>query len=92
MDRIEVGNKIRKLRIEKGLSQCRLAALSGISTSYLPEIERGEKCPSVEALDNICFGLGITLQQFFAEDEKQNVVEELTPQQKQLLNDFLKSL
>ncbi len=95
MDRIEIGKKIKMLRERKGWSQRQLATESGQSPSYLPELERGEKCPTVEVLDNICFALGISLAEFFSEPveiKKRDKLAELSPEQKQLFNDFLNSL
>lgn len=95
MDRVEIGQKIRTLREAKGLTQRRLAELAGQASSYIPEIERGLKCPTVEVLENICFALDITLAEFFAKSAtqiKNNKLEHLTPGQRQLLNEFLDSL
>lgn len=43
--------------------------LSGISQSYLRDIELGNKNPTVEILSIICSALEITLQDFFHEDD-----------------------
>ena len=37
------GKKIRKLRIEKGLSQEKLAELTGFHRTYISLIERGQR-------------------------------------------------
>lgn len=95
MEKIEIGNKIRSLRMEKGLTQYKLAILSGQSPSYIPEIEKGNKCPTIEVLDHICYALGITLADFFSKTTDQikaDKLANLTPEQKALLNNFLNSL
>lgn len=95
MDRVKIGEKIETLRKKKGWTQHKLALEAGVSSSYLPELERGEKCPTVEVLDNICFALGISLVEFFSEPveiKKRDRLAELSPEQKQLFNDFLNSL
>ncbi len=93
MDRKAIGEKVRKLREAKDWTQNKLATLAGISTSYIPDIEKGLKCPTVEVLDGICFALGITLVDFFSETKKENnKVSSLTKEQTKLLNDFLNSL
>ena len=95
MNRIEIGKKIRILRNYQGMSQGKLATLSGQSPSYIPQIENGIKCPTVEVLENICYALGITLADFFGKTTTQIKVDRLStlsPEQKSLLNNFLNSL
>ena len=95
MDRKEIGIRIKTLREEKGWTKGTLATRAGVSPSYIPVLESGEKCPTVETLDAICFALGITLAEFFAEKTNNlsaNKLEKLTETQKQLLNAFLNSL
>ena len=48
--RIIFGLKLRQLRQEKELSTEQLAKLTGISVSYLNEIERGKKYPKTEKI------------------------------------------
>ena len=52
---------IKKKRIEKGLSQNKLAKLIGITQPFMNEIENGRKSPSVEVLIKICEELGIVM-------------------------------
>lgn len=95
MDRKEIGRKIEKLRKERNMSQYQLAMDAGLSTSYIPDIEKGIKCPTVETLDSICYALHLTLGDFFAQSEEKtsrNQVESLNEKQKKLLNNFLDSL
>ena len=95
MDKKEIGKKIKALRETREWKQGKLATKAGISPSYIPDIENGKKCPSVEVLDAICFAFGISLADFFTEKKEDTLVDRvssLTEKQKQLLNDFLNSL
>lgn len=95
MDRKAIGKKIEKLRKERGMSQARLANEAGLSPSYIPDLEKGLKCPTVETLDNICYALNVSLCEFFSETKEgtpQSKVDLLSEHQKKLLNDFLHSL
>lgn len=95
MNRKEIGIKIKKLRKEHGMSQYRLAIDAGLSTSYIPDLEKGLKCPTVEALDSICYALNTSLPEFLAENEEnapRNRLDNLNERQRKLLNDFLDSL
>lgn len=95
MNRKEIGNKIRALRETRGMKKGTLATKAGVAQSYIPDLENGIKCPTVETLDAICFALGITLADFFAENNDAKLIDRvsaLTEKQKQLLNEFLNSL
>ena len=95
MDRKDVGKRIRALREERGWAKGTLATRAGIAPSYIPVLENGEKCPTIETLDAICFAFGITLADFFTEKREESLIDRvssLTEKQKQLLNDFLNSL
>ena len=95
METKEIGLKIQRLRIKKGYKQNQLAMLSGISPTYIRDIEAGRKNPTVQILSYICRALEITLQQFFTEEaspENQDKLGQLTAHQQELLNEFLKSL
>lgn len=95
MDRKEIGKKIEKIRKERRMSQYQLAMDAGLSTSYIPDIEKGLKCPTVETLDNICYALHITLKDFFTEqvdNVPQDKLAALNESQRKLLNEFLNSL
>lgn len=95
MDRKEIGKKIKKMRLERRMSQYKLAMEAGLSPSYIPDIEKGKKCPTVEALDSICYALHVTLKDFFTESPENSTKDKLSSlsgKQKELLNDFLNSL
>lgn len=61
------GEAVRRLRKEKGFSQEGFAAHAGISRTYMSEIERGVTNASLEAVDRVAKGLGVTLGQLFDE-------------------------
>jgi transcriptional regulator with XRE-family HTH domain len=62
---VKVGERIRRLRKEKGLSQERLAELSGLHMNYVGQVERGEKNLTLETLEKIVSGLDISLEELF---------------------------
>ena len=74
-----IGERIKYFRMQKGYSTNKLANESGISQSYLRDIELQNKNPTIEIIYLICKTLGITLKQFFDDDTmsvhlKENVV------------------
>ena len=52
------GMKLRNFRHEKGYGLKELAALTGLSVSYINEIEKGKKYPKAEKIMNLADGLG----------------------------------
>lgn len=67
MEQISVvlGKRIKNLRISQKLSQEKLAELSGLHSTYIGQIERGEKSPTIESIYKICMGLNISLPVLF---------------------------
>ncbi len=93
MEAKDVGNRIKELREKRKMTQYALASQSGVSPTYIYQLERGEKSPTVEYLAHICWGLGVTLADFFnTENEEPDKISALSSEQKKLLNDFLQSL
>ena len=97
---MNIGNRIKRLRLSKKIKAIDFSNQIGISRVYLNELERGVKTPSLETLQKICEKLDITLTDFFAEKddigpefrELLNNAKHLSPEQLKNLNDFLKSL
>ena len=64
---------LKRNRERKGLSQNQLAKQLGITQTFLSEIERGRKNPSLEQFFAICSVLDIRL---FPEEEEYSAEEE----------------
>lgn len=62
---IRVGENIRNLRLARGMSQEKLALRAGMNTSYLGQVERGEKSPTIVSLEKIAHALGIEIKELF---------------------------
>ena len=61
----EVGQRIRDLRQERGWTLKNLAARTGLSTSFLSQVERGLSSVSIGSLATICHSIGVELSEFF---------------------------
>jgi XRE family transcriptional regulator, master regulator for biofilm formation len=58
-----LGERIRQQRIEKGISLTQFAKQSGISKSYLSNLERGlQQNPSIEVLKKISEYLNVDIE------------------------------
>ncbi|MGG4498440.1 helix-turn-helix domain-containing protein [Brevibacillus reuszeri] len=60
-----LGERIRYIRKEKGLSQEKLGELTGLHEKYIGQVERGEKNLSIDSLYKITNGLNLTLEELF---------------------------
>jgi ribosome-binding protein aMBF1 (putative translation factor) len=58
-ERETVGERIRRLRKERGLSQRELSE-PGLSYAYLSRLEAGQRVPSEKALRKLAAKLGVT--------------------------------
>lgn len=74
--------KLCQLLKARNWTEYRLAKKCGLSESTLANVFRRNTTPSIPTLEAICKGFGITLSQFFAEDE----MVELTPELKELFD------
>ena len=62
-----LGRAVRRLRIERGLSQEDLAHLSRMDRTWVGGIERGEKNPSYEKLMDLASALDVRISELIAE-------------------------
>lgn len=58
---------LRRLRAERGMSQERLAADTGIDRAYVSEIEREQGNATIDLLDRLAELLGVGIAEFFVE-------------------------
>ncbi|TBW41227.1 cupin domain-containing protein [Siculibacillus lacustris] len=66
---IDVGRRLKDLRLAHGLSQRALAKRAGVSNATISMIEADRVSPSVSALKQILAGFPIGLSAFFAAEE-----------------------
>ena len=64
---MEIGKKIKDLRIAKGLTQEELADRSELSKGFISQLERDLTSPSIATLTDILQVLGSSLNEFFYE-------------------------
>ena len=86
---MNIGERIKFFREKKKITVNKLANLSGVSQSYLRDLELNNKQPTVEYLSYICEALGITLEKFFSDNEKNDeislIINNLNTEQKEAL-------
>ena len=71
---MEIGKKLKQLRMEKGLTQEELAGRSELSKGFISQLERDLTSPSIATLMDILQCLGTTINEFFSEKPEEQVV------------------
>ena len=93
---MDVGKRLLELRDRCWLTQNGLAEKAGVSQTHLRRVELGQADITVGHLQLLCDAMGISLQQFFnietRNDELSIALSKLTPKQKKLLIAFIESL
>jgi len=64
----QFGERIRKLRLARNLSQEELAFKASVHRTYLGSVERGERNPSLKNIAAIAKALNVSLAQLFSFD------------------------
>jgi transcriptional regulator with XRE-family HTH domain len=81
---MNVLDRIVEFRTAKGWSEYQLAEESGMTQSTISSWYRRHMTPSIPSLERICDAFGISLSQFFMENDAQPVF--LTDKQVELIN------
>ena len=106
MDKVAMGARFKEARLQKGLTQETLAELIGSGTTYISDIERGAKFPSMSLFIRLVNALDVSSDfilrgevnagKAFVYDELTRKLEDLTPQQREnvsvMIDAYLKTL
>jgi len=71
---MEIGQKIKTLRLQKGLTQEELGERTNLTKGYISQLERNLNSPSIETLFAILEVLGTTPKEFFDDGDAQKIV------------------
>ncbi len=62
---IQIGLKVKQLRLARGITQAKLAEISGLTRGYISMLElRKSTMPSYESLSKIARALGVDIKEF----------------------------
>ena len=93
---MNIGERIRILREKSGYTQNSLADKAGVSQTHLRRVELGQADITVGHLQLVCDALDVSVRDFFNINEEAEelsiAMANLTPKQKRLLIEFLKSI
>lgn len=71
---MEIGNQIRRIRLQRGLTQEELADRCELSKGFISLLERDLTSPSLDTLADILESLGTDLPSFFAKSGEEKIV------------------
>ena len=71
---MEIGIKIKELRLKNQLTQEELADRCELTKGYISQLENDLTSPSIATLKDILQALGSSLSAFFSEDEEEALV------------------
>lgn len=71
---MNIGQKIKELRVQKSLTQEELADRAELSKGFISQLERDLTSPSIATLVDILQCLGTNLEEFFSETTAEQVV------------------
>ncbi len=71
---MQIGKKLKELRMAKGLTQEELADRAELSKGFISQLERDLNSPSIATLVDILQCLGTNLQEFFREEPEEQIV------------------
>ena len=79
--KLKIGSRLKRLRIEKSLTQKELAVMvsGGLDYTYIGKIERGEQLPSLKILLKISNALSVPVASFF-QDESAAAARDMPPE------------
>jgi len=81
----DILQEISQLRLKRNWSEYELAKNAGIAQSTISTWYRKKQIPSIPTLEKVCQGFGITLSQFFAEEDEAIF---LTEEEKEVLENW----
>ena len=81
---MDTKNRLKSLMNERGWTIYRLAKESGVAWTTIRNMFARNTDPSIQTLESLCKGLGISLTQFFDVDNDMGI----SPEQTQLLHQW----
>ena len=99
---MDTQKRIRELMEERGWTDYRLAKEANLSHSTVTNMFNRNNAPTLPTLEAVCQAFGITLAQFFANEDEMTLTEEqqmlfakwstLTERQKQILVELMDAI
>ena len=96
---MSIGEKLKFLRNEKDYTLKQLAVLTGISISFISDIENGRRTPGLEYLGKLAVGLGVSASTLIGDSNidipnklESNGLDSLTDEESDEIRSFIINL
>ncbi|PIY06184.1 MAG: transcriptional regulator [Bacteroidetes bacterium CG_4_10_14_3_um_filter_31_20] len=63
------GKNLKRLRLEKGISQESLALSADLDRTYIPSIEKGVRNVSITVVEKLANALNVSIVEFFKDEQ-----------------------
>ncbi|WP_286261223.1 cupin domain-containing protein [Thalassotalea atypica] len=83
---MDVGARLKTVRMLNNLSQRELAKKAGVTNSTISMIEKNSVSPSISSLKKVLNGIPISLVDFFAEEEESDHAQQVVYSPEELMN------
>ena len=68
---VRFGTRLRSIRLERGISQEKLAELADLHRTYVSSIERGERNVSLVNIERLAVALGVSMAELMPDTADQ---------------------
>ncbi|MCE9564683.1 MAG: helix-turn-helix domain-containing protein [Planctomycetes bacterium] len=84
-------DRLRELRILRGITQADLAAEAEVSVSYISELESGDTSPGIDLVARLAKGLGTTLSELLPDADPPDGLKDLQDRSRRMFDELLKT-
>ncbi len=88
---MDIGLKIKNLRNYLNLTQEELADRCELSKGFISQLEHNKVSPSIDNLEMILEVLGISISDFFKEEENENIIYSYNEQNDKICDKYIKT-
>lgn len=73
---MKIGQRLKSLRVERNLTLKELAKNTKLSISFISDIENGRRNPSLDNLNKLAQGLGVSIDSLLISDDSVQAIED----------------
>ncbi len=86
----EFSDNLKRLRVERGISQTELAGRIGVNKSIISAYENQERLPSLNVLVKLSYQFNVSMEYLLGVNRNQTIdISKLTPEQVSIVNSII---